>query len=56
MTEPPQKRIVTEEDSIEHRQVAQDPLEIGRTYISSIQPLGLIATMREVKGRPHRTG
>jgi hypothetical protein len=31
LTEPPEERIVTEEESIEGRQVAQDPLEIDRT-------------------------
>jgi hypothetical protein len=31
LTEPPEKRIVTEEDAIEDRQIAQDLLENGRT-------------------------
>jgi uncharacterized membrane protein (DUF373 family) len=40
---------MTEEHLIEIREVAQDTLEIRRIQISAIQPLGLIATVREVK-------
>src|SRR5579871_3950654 len=49
VAEPAQKRVMTKERLIEIREVAQDTLEIGWIQISAIQPLGLVAPMREVK-------
>jgi hypothetical protein len=43
---------MTKEYLIEVREIVQDTLEIGRIQIRAIQPLGLVATMLKVGGKP----